>query len=84
MKLLLTSAGVKNTTIRDALVDLLGKPIAESSALVIPTASYGHPMAGLAGAWRIIAGRASTPLCELGWKSLGVLERRNGDVHDRG
>jgi dipeptidase E len=74
MKLLLTSAGVKNTTIRDALVDLLGKPIAESSALVIPTASYGHPMAGLAGAWRIIAGRASTPLCELGWKSLGVLE----------
>jgi dipeptidase E len=74
MKLLLTSAGVKNTAIHDALVDMLGKPIAESSALCIPTASYGHPMSGLAGAWRIISGRASTPLCELGWKSLGVLE----------
>jgi len=28
-RLLLTSAGVKNPSIRDALVDLLGKPIAE-------------------------------------------------------
>ncbi len=43
MKLLLTSAGIKNTSIHDALVDLLGKPIAECSALCIPTASYGHP-----------------------------------------
>ncbi len=25
-------------------------------------------------AWRLISGRAETPLCELGWKSLGVLE----------
>jgi dipeptidase E len=74
MRLLLTSAGIKNTSIHDALVDLLGKPIAESSALCIPTAAYGHPMAGPGGAWRIITGRASTPLCELGWKSLGVLE----------
>ena len=41
MKLLLTSAGIKNASIRDALVDLLGKPIAESSALCIPTAVYG-------------------------------------------
>jgi dipeptidase E len=74
MKLLLTSAGVKNTSIHDALVDMLGKPIAESNALCIPTASYAHPMAGPGGAWRIITGRASTPMCELGWKSLGVLE----------
>jgi dipeptidase E len=74
MKLLLTSAGIKNTSIRDALVDLLGKPIADSSALCIPTAAYGHPMAGPAAAWRLITGRAATPLCELGWKSLGVLE----------
>jgi dipeptidase E len=74
VKLLLTSAGIKNTSIHDALVEMLGKPISESSALCIPTASYGHPMAGPAGAWRIITGRASTPLCELGWKSLGVLE----------
>ena len=38
MKLLLTSGGVTNPSIRDALVDLLGKPIAESNALCIPTA----------------------------------------------
>src|SRR4051812_48388599 len=73
MKLLLTSAGIKNTSIGDALVDLLGKPIAESSALCIPTASYPF-RGGVAMAWRLINGRASTPLCELGWKSLGVLE----------
>jgi dipeptidase E len=74
MRLLLTSAGIKNTSIRDALVDLLGKPIADSSALCIPTASYGHSEGGPGAAWRFISGRASTPMCELGWKSLGVLE----------
>jgi dipeptidase E len=75
MRLLLTSAGIKNTSIHDALVDLLGKPIAESSALCIPTAAYGHPMAGPGAAWRFISGREPrTPMCELGWKSLGVLE----------
>jgi len=74
MKLLLTSAGIKNTSIHNALVDLLGKPIAECSALCIPTASYGHPQGGPGAAWRFIAGQARTPLCELGWKSLGVLE----------
>ena len=47
MRLLLTSAGVKNASIRNALVDLLGKPIADSSALCIPTAQYGHPMVDL-------------------------------------
>ena len=72
MKYLLTSAGIKNASIHKALVDLLGKPIAESSALCIPTASYGHH--SFAGAWRFITGRATTPMCELGWKSLGVLE----------
>jgi dipeptidase E len=74
VKLLLTSAGVTNPSIRTALVDLLGKPIAESNALCIPTAAYGHPMSGPASAWRFISGRSSTPMCELGWKSLGVLE----------
>ena len=75
MKLLLTSAGIKNPSIRDALVDVLGKPVAESSALCVPTASYAHPMAGPAAAWRFISGQESrTPMCELGWKSVGVLE----------
>ncbi len=72
MKLLLTSAGINNTSIHSALVDLLGKPIAESSALCVPTGSYA--MGGPVSAWRIITGQANTPLCELGWKSLGVLE----------
>jgi dipeptidase E len=74
MKLLLTSAGIKNPSINDALVELLGKPIADSDALCIPTAGYGHPQGSPGGAWRFITGRASTPMCELGWKSLGVLE----------
>jgi dipeptidase E len=73
MRLLLTSGGISNTSIHDALVDMLGKPIAESSALCIPTAAYA--MSGGSGmAWRIICGSATTPLCELGWESLGVLE----------
>jgi dipeptidase E len=75
LRLLLTSAGIKNPSIEDALVGLLGKPIAESTALVIPTASYGHPMRLPGPAWRFITGRnPNTPMCELGWKSLGVLE----------
>src|SRR5258708_2031146 len=73
MKLLLTSAGIKNTSIHNALVDLLGKPIAESSALCIPTAAYAMP-GGAAMAAQVIRGVVPTPLCELGWKSLGVLE----------
>jgi dipeptidase E len=73
MRLLLTSAGIKNASIHDALAGLLGKPIAESSALCIPTALYAMP-GGAAAAWRLINGRAGTPLCEVGWKSLGVLE----------
>jgi dipeptidase E len=75
MKLLLTSGGISNTSIHTALLDLLGKPIAESSALCIPTAAYGHPMAGPAAAWRFISGQEpENPMCQLGWKSLGVLE----------
>lgn len=73
MKYLLTSGGISNPSIADALVDLLGKPIAESSALFIPTALYPFSV-GPVMAWRAISGRGPNPLCELGWKSLGVLE----------
>ena len=73
MKLLLTSAGIKNKSIHDALVDMLGKPIAESSALCIPTAVYAIP-GGAGHAWQFFSGQATTPMCELGWKSMGVLE----------
>jgi dipeptidase E len=73
MKLLLTSAGIKNTSIHNALLELLGKPIAESSALYIPTAIYPFP-GGATMAWRLIRGGLGGPLCEVGWKSLGLLE----------
>ncbi len=75
MRLLLTSAGIKNPSIHDALVELLGKPIAESSALCITTAIYGHPQAGPVQAWRFVSGQEpECPMIELGWKSMGLLE----------
>jgi dipeptidase E len=73
MRFLLTSGGISNPSIHDALVNLLGKSIAESDALLIPTAVYPFPE-GPEMAWRAISGRAQSPLGELGWKSLGVLE----------
>lgn len=33
-----------------------------------------YAMSGPGAAWRFITGQATTPMCELGWKSLGVLE----------
>jgi dipeptidase E len=75
LKLLLTSAGIKNASVHDAVVELLGKPTAESDALCIPTALYGHPMAGPRQAWKFISGQESrSPMVGLGWKSMGVLE----------
>jgi dipeptidase E len=76
MKLLLTSAGIKNESIRAALVGLLGKPIHEANALCIPTAMYGHPCVGPGTkVWDFISGNEPrTPMAELGWKSVGVLE----------
>ncbi|OAT81898.1 peptidase S51 [Bacillus sp. MKU004] len=75
MKLLLTSAGVNNKSIQDALVDMLDKPIAESTALCIPTAMYGHPWVGPGvRTWEFISGNSENPMVDLGWKSVGVLE----------
>jgi dipeptidase E len=73
MKLLLTSAGISNKSIHNALVDLLGKPIAEASAFFVPTAIYGVPN-GTDIVRGVICGTLGDPFCELGWKSLGVLE----------
>jgi dipeptidase E len=73
MKLLLTSSGISNPSICQVLVDLLGKPIAESSALFVPTAIYPFPD-GAGNAFQAISGNAKSPLCDLGWKSMGVLE----------
>ncbi|MEO8112205.1 MAG: Type 1 glutamine amidotransferase-like domain-containing protein, partial [Ginsengibacter sp.] len=73
MKLLLTSAGISNASIHNALVDLLRKPIAESSALFIPTAIYAIT-GGADIARKVICGSLGDPFCKLGWKSLGILE----------
>ena len=75
MKLLLTSGGIKNDSIHAALVEMLGKPISESDALCIPTASYGHPSVPPTNAWAFITGAESgAPMTGLGWKSVGLLE----------
>src|SRR4051812_5330656 len=73
MKLLLTSSGVTNASIRDALVGLLSKPIEESSALVVPTGIYPFSVGPVMAA-RLIRGEVATPMTDLGWASLGMLE----------
>ena len=73
MKLLLTSSGISNRSIADVLVGLLGKPIAESGALFVPTAIYPFP-GGSDKAYRAVSGIGKGRLCDLGWKSLGILE----------
>lgn len=73
MKLLLTSAGISNPSIHNALTDLLGKPISEATALFIPTAIYGIRNGGDI-VRRVICGKLGDPFCDMGWKSLGLLE----------
>lgn len=73
MRALLTSSGITNGSLRDALTDLLGKPIDECDALFVPTAIYPFP-GGPKMAYRAIRGDGPSPLTHLGWRSLGVLE----------
>ncbi|MDN3451691.1 Type 1 glutamine amidotransferase-like domain-containing protein [Planococcus sp. APC 3906] len=75
MKFLLTSAGVTNKSIENALVEMLEKPIADSTSICIPTAMYGHPWGGPGiKTWEFISGNSENPMVGLGWKSVGVLE----------
>jgi dipeptidase E len=56
-------------------VDLLGRPIDESHALVIPTAQWGHPLCGPTSVRGLVAAEHTwRHLTGLGWASLGVLE----------
>jgi len=73
MPLLLTSAGISNQSIHNALTDMLGKPISEATALFIPTAIYGIRNGGDI-VRRVITGALGDPFCDMGWKSLGLLE----------
>jgi dipeptidase E len=74
LRLLLTSAGIKNATIHDALLELLGRPIEDCTALCIPTGMHGHPHAGPGeNVWEFVAGRSEQPMIELGRKSVGLI-----------
>lgn len=66
MKLLLTSGGVVNKSIRNALVDMMGKPIAEATALFVPTAE--QPLGPF------FVGPSAENLLQQEWKAFGVLE----------
>src|SRR6478672_5376861 len=75
MKLLLTSGGVTNPTIHSALIELLGKPIDQCHALIVPTAQWGHPMCGPTSVRGLVAAEPTWQrFSGLGWASLGVLE----------
>ena len=82
MRLLLTSGGIKNPSIENALFELLGAPISECDALAIPTAAYGHPNVHPVDAWAFISG--NLPMTAMGWKSMGVLELTALPSMDRG
>jgi dipeptidase E len=66
MKLLLTSGGISNPSIRHALENLLGKPVEESTALFVPTAE--HPLGPF------LVGSSAHQLLQHEWKAFGVLE----------
>jgi dipeptidase E len=74
MKLLLTSGGITNPSIEAAMLDLLGKPVAESRALCIPTAQWGHRMLGPESVRSFITGGPGRGMTTMGWASVGVLE----------
>jgi dipeptidase E len=68
MKLLLTSVGATNDSIRGALVELLGKPVEDCRAVQINTALYASPN-GPEDAYEM-----AKYYGEMGWKELGTLE----------
>jgi dipeptidase E len=71
-----TGAPTRPRGCHDRLVGLLGKPIAESNALFIPTAQWGQPACTPISVWKSTAGQWADAggLCDLGWSSIGVLE----------
>lgn len=73
MKYLLTSSGIRNPSIENALVELLGKPIGESAAVVVPTGMHPFPGGG-EHLYRFLIGGAPGRMLELGWKSINLLE----------
>jgi dipeptidase E len=73
MKYLLTSSGISNPSIENALVELLGKPISEATAVVVPTGMHPFPGGGEHG-YRFLIGQSPGRMLDLGWKSISLLE----------
>ena len=76
VKLLLTSGGVTNDSIRRRLEHMLGKPFDRCRALLIASAQWGQPHCTPETVWKTVAGawEGSTNLVGLGWASIGLLE----------
>lgn len=68
MDLLLTSSGLRNETLRDALRDMLGKPYGSATVAYVPTASLAEP--GDHGWFLADLNRVHG----LGWREFDVLE----------
>ncbi|MGV9252063.1 Type 1 glutamine amidotransferase-like domain-containing protein [Streptomyces sp. NPDC003697] len=68
MKLLLTSGGLRNETLRDALRDMLGKPFGAANIVYLPTAAVAEP--GDHG-WFVAN---MSQLHALGWREFDILE----------
>jgi dipeptidase E len=68
MKLLLTSLGLTNASIRNALVELTRKPIEETTTVFVPTAMHAIPGGG-DHLWQELNDHR-----QIGWKPLAILE----------
>ena len=68
VKLLLTSNGITNQSIRHALESLLGKPIGKAKVVFVPTAIYAMPGGG-SYAWQNLE-----DLNKIGWRTVSMLE----------
>lgn len=66
MKLLLTSGGITNDSIRKVLEEMMGKPIAEATALFVPTAEQALGP--------FFVGGSAQNLLQKEWKAFGTLE----------
>ena len=75
MKFLLTSPASRTRASTTRWSTSWANRLPSPARSAFPPRRTGIPMAGPGAAWRFISGReARTPMCELGWKSLGVLE----------
>jgi dipeptidase E len=68
VRLLMTSVGPTNDSIRKALLDLLGKPMAECRAVYVPTAIYALPSGPGDGL------EMARYVATMGWQEAGLIE----------